>query len=107
MYVYYSPSDSAVVKRLLSAASSETLKELNREEYVSEQLANCGHEGSNCSNSDEIILFVRIEGESYACMGRVAYISFNVDVQPIEFEWELLDYQQVKDKPLFKRILRT
>lgn len=95
------------MKRLLSAASSETLKELNREEYVSKQLSNCGHEGSNSSNTDEIILFVRIEGESYACMGRVAYISFNVDVQPIEFEWELLDYQQVRDKPLFKRILRT
>jgi hypothetical protein len=107
MYAYYYITDSAVVKRLLSAASRETLKELNREEYVSEQLVKCGYGDSNSSNTDEIILFVRIEGESYACMGRVAYISFNVDVQPIEFEWELLDYQQIKDKPLFKRIQRT
>lgn len=107
MYAYSYITDSAVVKRLLSAASRETLKELNREEYVSEQLVKCGYEDSDGSITDEIILFVRIEGESYACMGRVAYISFNVDVQPIEFEWELLDYQQVKDKPLFKRIQRT
>ena len=107
MYAYNYITDSAAVKRLLSVASRETLKELNREEYVSEQLVKCGYEDSNNSNTDEIILFVRIEGESYACMGRVAYISFNVDIQPIEFEWELLDYQQIKDKPLFKRIQRT
>ena len=107
MCAYSYITDSAVVKRLLSAASRVTLKELNREEYVSEQLVKCGYEDSNSFNTDEIILFVRIEGESYACMGRVAYISFNVDIQPIEFEWELLDYQQIKDKPLFKRIQRT
>lgn len=107
MYAYSYITDSAVVKRLLSAASRETLKELNREEYVSEQLVKCGYEDSDGSITDEIILFVRIEGESYACMGRVAYISFNVDIQPIEFEWELLDYQQIKEKPLFKRIQRT
>ena len=103
--------DTPVVKRLLAAPSLQTLRELNSEgtqavkdEETSESDIDC--KGSSVS-ADSIVLFVRIEGENYSCMGRVAYISHNLTTQPIEFEWELLDYQKVKEKPLFKRIQET
>lgn len=58
-------------------------------------------------SSDKIILFVRIEGENYSCLGRVAHISHNLHTQPVEFEWELLDFEKIKGKSAFKRIMDT
>ena len=64
-------------------------------------------ESSSFGQSDQIILFVRIEGENYSCLGRVGYISYNLNTSPIEFEWELLDFDKIKNHETFKRILQT
>ena len=98
---------------MLTAPSVKTLRELTSETTlpVKDEVASKNdlhlEESEESGDSDSIVLFVRIEGENYSCMGRVAYISHNLSTQPIEFEWELLDYQIVKEKTLFKRILET
>lgn len=105
------------MKRLLAAPSIKTLRELASESApaVKDEVASKNgivhlkdeEHSPESDESDSIVLFVRIEGENYSCMGRVAYISHDLTTQPIEFEWELLDHQVVKEKPLFKRILET
>ena len=72
--------ESDVVKRLITAGNVKT-------------------------ENDSVILFVRLEGESYACLGRCAHRSYVLDKHPIEFEWELLDYDRMKDSSHFKRYL--
>lgn len=64
-------------------------------------------EENNNDNNDKIILFVRLEGENYTCLGHVAHISYNLENHPIEFEWELLDYKSVVNTEYFKRILAS
>jgi hypothetical protein len=51
--------------------------------------------------------FFDVLGENYCCLGRVAYISYRLDTQPVEFEWELLDYEKIKDAILFQKILNS
>lgn len=105
-----------VVQRLLAVPSENTLRELKNvgiEDYKLEKTEieeiNNINDTNNLSliSSDQIILFVRIEGENYSCLGRVAHISYNLQTQPIEFEWELLDFEKIKNHPTFLRILQT
>jgi hypothetical protein len=100
--------DSPVVQRLLAMPSYETLRKLSNEgnPLVKSEEGDDEVIEENISN-DKIILFVRIEGENYACLGCVAHISHNLRTQPVEFEWELLDYEEIKNKPDFKRIMET
>lgn len=102
------PPDSPVVQRLLAVPSYETLEKLSNEgiplmktEETDDTL------NVDDVSSDKIILFVRIEGENYSCLGRVAHISHNLHTQPVEFEWELLDFEKIKGKSAFKRIMDT
>jgi hypothetical protein len=105
---YHLSPDSPVVQRLLAMPSYETLRKLSNEGNPSVKTEENDAEviEENVSN-DKIVLFVRIEGENYACLGRVAHISHNLRTQPVEFEWELLDYEEIKNKPDFKRIMET
>lgn len=89
--------------------SYETLRKLSIEGNTSVETEDADEkirEGNNISN-DKIVLFVRIEGENYACLGRVAHISHNLRTQPVEFEWELLDFEEIKNRPGFLRIMET
>lgn len=101
--------DSPVVQRLLAMPSYETLRKLRNEGNTSVKTEDADEELSEENNisNDKIILFVRIEGENYACLGRVAHISYNLHTQPVEFEWELLDFEEIKNKPGFMRIMET
>jgi hypothetical protein len=117
-----------VVKRLLAMPSLKTLKELNIQSYkersskedkddVGESVIKQGERESDNKKEettligdcerDQIVLFVRIDGMNYCCLGRLAYIAFNLHTQPIEFEWELLDYERIKDSVLFKQMRET
>jgi len=82
--------ESEVVKRLISAGGRKT--------------DGAGDDGDD--DGDAVVLFVRLEGESYACLGRLAHITYKLDKQPIEFEWELLDYDRMKDSEDFKRYVK-
>ena len=103
-----------VVQRLLAVPSENTLRELENvgiENFKIEKTeeTNNGYDNNDLPliSPDLIILFVRIEGENYSCLGRVAHISYNLQTQPIEFEWELLDFEKIKNHPTFLRILQT
>ncbi len=52
---------------------------------------------------DTLLLFVRLPEEGYACLGRLAHVSYTLDKHPVEFEWELLDYDRMKDAEHFRR----
>ena len=55
---------------------------------------------------DQIILFVRKEGESYVCLGRLVHVDYKLDINPVTFRWQLLDYDNLKDIDFFKSIIK-
>ena len=60
---------------------------------------------STYKGDENIILFVRKEGESYVCLGRLAHINYQLNVSPVTFKWQLLDYDTLKDNVYFKSII--
>ena len=57
------------------------------------------------SSEDKIILFVRLEGEPYACLGPLKYKSYNINHAPVIFLWEILYYDQLQSMEYFKNIV--
>lgn len=57
------------------------------------------------SNDTTILLFLRFEGEPYCCMGRVSFVSYNLNVNPVAIKWKLLDFDDIVQKDYFKRVL--
>jgi hypothetical protein len=55
---------------------------------------------------DQIILFVRKEGESYVCLGRLVHVDYKLDINPVTFRWQLLDYDNLNDIDFFKSIIK-
>lgn len=47
--------------------------------------------------STTILLFVRLAGCPYSCLGRVAASSLDLKKIPIKVTWELLDYSAIND----------
>lgn len=54
---------------------------------------------------DQIILFVRKEGENYVCLGKLAHVDYNLDKSPVTFRWQLLNYDSLKNIEYFKSII--
>ena len=77
------------------------------EDNLEDDMKNVIQTNTSKNDKNKIILFVRIEGENYSCLGQVAYISYDLKTQPIEFEWELLDFEKIKNMETFRRILHT
>jgi hypothetical protein len=77
-------ADSAIVKRLLRASS-----------------AGAGH-----GAQEQVLLFVRLEGENYCCLGRVRWVAVDVLCSPIKVKWELVDFDSFRQRPHFKAVLR-
>jgi len=74
---------------------------MHAESDVTKRLLKAGGEGE-CA-----VLFVRLEGEPYACLGRCRPKNSDVSKQPITILWELLDFDKIKASSNFKRILSS
>lgn len=52
------------------------------------------------TNSDDIILWCRFmdgsQAQPYICLGRLTYVSHTPGTRPLEFVWELLDYDKLQ-----------
>jgi len=67
---------------------------------------------SNVANDDDemILLFVRIVGEPYCCLGPVSLLNCNVDRHPLVFHWQLLEFDNLVSgncMQQFQRILKV
>lgn len=62
-------------------------------------------ETDSISSNDEILLFVRIEGENYACIGRVKHIAVDLTTSPIRLKWELMDFERMSKVSYFQTLL--
>lgn len=56
-------------------------------------------------DSHTILLFVRLEGEGYACLGRCQYVAVDLATHPIAIKWNLLDYEHLRHTKYFQQIL--
>lgn len=53
-----------------------------------------------------VVLFARLPGEAYTCLGRLGVAKASTDRHPVKVEFELLDYAALKGKEQFTKILR-
>jgi hypothetical protein len=58
------------------------------------------------SKNNLILLFVRLEGEPYCCLGPVKAEKYDIDTHPVAFTWELLLWDKLQNRSNFKRILK-
>eukprot|EP01041_Mallomonas_annulata_P008430 gene8430-17377_t len=52
-----------------------------------------------------VILFARIIGESYTCLGVVEEESSMLNIHPIKFTWNLISFDSLIQEPYFQRML--
>lgn len=52
-----------------------------------------------------MVLFVRIEGENYCCLGRLQWVAIDLLASPVKVKWELMDYDLFCNDAHFKRLL--
>ena len=64
-------------------------------------------EAGKGTDEDRVILFARIEGEEYSCLGRVKYVALDLEASPIVIKWEFLDYDKAIKEDYFKDILKA
>lgn len=97
-------TDSDVIKRLLVAGRRDRVRDDGEH---NKDAADRDREGidSKLTVTDFVILFARIEGENYCCLGRLLYASYNLKRQPVEFEWELQDYEMLRKSETFQRMI--
>ena len=60
--------------------------------------------------AERVVLFVRVEGEPYACLGELALVSCDMRVHPIRFVWALAQYDALVtgcNKDNFDRLLHA
>ena len=76
---------------------------MHEESEVIKRLIKLGE--SSYKGDENIILFVRKEGESYVCLGRLAHINYQLNLSPVTFKWRLLDYDALKHNIYFKSII--
>mmetsp|Transcript_10631 Transcript_10631/g.17892 ORF Transcript_10631/g.17892 Transcript_10631/m.17892 type:complete len:383 (+) Transcript_10631:63-1211(+) len=53
-----------------------------------------------------VVLFVRLEGGNYCCLGRVGWVACDLATHPVLFKWELLDWHHFHASDHFQEILR-
>ncbi len=64
----------------------------------------------NDQKDDVVLLFVRIVGEPYSCLGSLSVINCNFDMQPLVIHWRLNEYNQLVNgigREEFQRILKA
>lgn len=64
----------------------------------------------NNEESEAILLFVRIVGEPYCCLGQVTVLNCNFDRHPLVVHWRLTQYDSLMtglSSENFKRILKS
>lgn len=60
---------------------------------------------STKSSKETVVLFVRVEGENYCCLGRLQWVAIDLLSSPVKIKWELTDYDLFSNTPHFKRVL--
>lgn len=63
-------------------------------------------QGTTFDQRDTVVLFARIEGENYCCLGRLQWVAIELTTSPVQFKWALVDYDQFCDTPHFQRVLK-
>lgn len=53
-----------------------------------------------------VVLFARLPGEAYTCLGRLSVAKAFTDRHPVKVEFELVDFAALKGKEQFAKILR-
>ena len=53
------------------------------------------------------MLFVRIEGDAYCCLGQLFYVAVDLTCSPIAVKWELKDFSKLQSKEYFREILKA
>ncbi len=61
---------------------------------------------STRASPEKVLLFVRLEGENYCCLGRVRWVAADVLCSPVKLKWELTDFDAFSETPHFQKILR-
>lgn len=110
-------ADTAVIQRLMkktNKSSGEEVEEamehttkntINRDEVKKESNVP-KREGIAESSDDAVLLFVRVEGESYSCLGRLKYVGFDLSTSPVKIQWRLTDHHRFAGTEEFERILK-
>jgi hypothetical protein len=55
---------------------------------------------------DQVLLFMRFTQESYHCLGRLRKTAAMLNMHPVSFVFELIDFDRVKDSTYFKNVLK-
>jgi hypothetical protein len=102
--------NSNVVQRLIIAGGNHSINEEHniKEEgniKIGENFNGIIKVGCKRKDEDRVVLFARIEGEPYCCLGNVSHIKYNLSKHPVTFDWKLLDYENLRDKIYFQNIL--
>jgi len=86
--------DSHVIQRIARAAKVETIKSEDNKQSPSAD-----------TDTETVVLFVRIEGENYWCLGRLQWVAIDLLASPVKVKWELMDYDLFCNDAHFKRLL--
>lgn len=79
-------------------------KQMHEDSEVIKRLIALGQ--TSYKGNEKIILFVRKEGESYVCLGRLVHVDYKLDINPVTFRWQLLDYDNIRNNDFFKSIIK-
>lgn len=60
--------------------------------------------GGKEGKKDEILLFCRLQGEPYVCMGRVYHTWYETRRYPVKVVWRLRDWGAIKDSVDVKEV---
>ncbi len=95
----------------ISDAVREQGRDKNNIETVSPGAGNSNVSGISKNVEDEcVLLFVRLVGEPYCCLGSVQVLNCNFDRHPIVFHWKLVEYESLLSgcsKERFEKILKA
>lgn len=58
------------------------------------------------NSKETVVLFVRVEGENYCCLGSLQWVAIDLLSSPVKIKWELMDYDLFCNSPHFKRVLK-
>lgn len=87
-YTCVLPADSKIIQRMARAAKPDV-----------------DSKDQKSDSKETVVLFVRIEGENYCCLGRLQWVAIDLLSRPVKIKWELIDYDVFCDSSHFKRVL--
>lgn len=71
------------------------------------RMLKAGDMSNRIKSEDAILLFVRMEGENYCCLGKVGIVGYNLSAHPVQMQLELLNYESICELDQFKLILKA